>query len=126
MSAAARLLGAIVFVLVVGLSSSVARAENLQFQTPSGNIGCEYQPDADDRLYCIRLEPVMSYIEFYAKGAYTGDYEGDSWFPANAPELPYGESQSFGPYDCTSAKSGLTCERGKHGFSASRAGIEVF
>lgn len=116
---------ALLFVLPL-LAASPASAGEVQFQTPSGNIGCEYQEDTDNRLYCIRREPVMSYIEFYFNGAYTGDYEGDSWFPEDAPVLDYGETQDFGPYTCTSEKTGLACSRGEHGFNASRKGIEVY
>ncbi len=103
-----------------------ALAEAMQFQTPSGNIGCEYQPETDDRLYCVRLEPAMSYIEFYPDGAHTGDYEGDSWFPKNAPVLEYGQTRDFGPYRCSAERSGLTCERGAHGFTASRKEIKAY
>ena len=112
--------------LLFAVSAAPAQAANPQFQTPSGNIGCEYQADSDDRLYCVRLEPEMRYIEFYEKGAYSGAYEGDSWFPSDAPVLKYGENLVLGPYTCTSQESGLVCARGEHGFEANRKGITTY
>ena len=110
----------------LAVAAAPAHAANPQFQTPSSNIGCEYQADSDDRLYCVRLEPEMSYIEFYEKGAYSGAYEGDAWFPSGAPVLKYGKSLIIGPYTCTSQKSGLICKRGEHGFEANRKGITTY
>ena len=112
--------------LLLAFTAAPAYAANPQFQTPSRNIGCEYQAESDDRLYCVRLEPETSYIELYENGAYTGAYEGDAWFPSDAPVLNYGRSLIIGPYNCTSQKTGLTCERGEHGFEASRNGITTY
>ena len=112
---------------VLALAAAVpAHADGISFQTPSGNIGCEYQPDVDDRLYCVRLKPTMQYIEFYPNGAYTGDYEGDDWFPEGAAVLGYGSTLQMGGYTCYSEESGLTCERGDHGFTANRKGVKVY
>ncbi len=115
----------VLFAAVLAVFASPALAGGLQFQTPSGNIGCVYEPDAADRLLCIRLKPTVLSIILTRDGADHGpaEYEGEVWFPKHAPVLAYGESRSVGPYKCTSERSGLTCIRGGHGFTASRKGI---
>jgi hypothetical protein len=106
--------------------ASPSMADMNQFQTPSGNIGCEYQPDMNQRIYCVRLEPRAQFIELDANGARMGTYEGDVWFPDNAPVLAYNTKKEFGRITCTSLEGGLECWiRGK-GFKASRAAIELF
>jgi hypothetical protein len=106
--------------------TSPSLADMSQFRTPSGNIGCEYQPDMNQRIYCVRLEPSAQFIELDANGARMGTYEGDFWFPDSAPVLAYNTKKDFGLITCTSLDSGLECWiRGK-GFKANRAAIELF
>lgn len=118
-------LAAAAALFIFGTPALAYDGDGISFQTPSGNIGCEYQQDTDNRLYCVRLEPTMAYIEFYPNQAFTGDYEGENWFPENAGVLEYGETEMFGPYKCTSKESGLTCTANGHGFTANRKGVKV-
>jgi hypothetical protein len=106
--------------------TSISVAGSNQFRTPSGNIGCEYQPNMDHRLYCVRLKPRTDFIELDASGGRTGAYEGDLWFPDGAPILAYNTSKEFGSITCTSLETGLECRIGGRGFKANQAAIQLF
>ena len=115
-------------VAAVTLLAAPALAANPQLRTPSGNIGCEYEPQAAGRLLCVRLKPTVQSIILTKDGAHYGpaEYDGEVWFPHGAPVLAYGKSREIGPYTCQSETSGLTCRIGGKGFKASRAGITAF
>ena len=99
-----------------------------ELRTPSGNIGCVHEPDAADRLLCIRLKPTELSIILTRDGADYGpsEYEGEVWFPKHAPVLAYGKSRRLGPYLCRSETTGLTCRIGKTGFTVNKAGVRAF
>jgi hypothetical protein len=111
-------------------------AAAIEFQTPSGNIGCVFIPDggtdtytpADGRaeLQCDRQEPTYMRVIFGSKGkpkkyANVGDVSC-----CGGDVLPYGELWTAGPFACTVKPNGLTCKRGKHGFVMSRSAIKTF
>jgi hypothetical protein len=112
--------------LALALMASPALAGNPQFQTPTGNIGCEYQPHAGNRLYCVRLKPSIDYIVLDVDGGTSGPFEGDLWISDSAPVLAYGQTRKLGPYTCESKTSGLVCQAGERGFSANMRGIRLF
>ena len=100
------------------------------FMLPSGNIGCIYIPqggtdvyqpeDGGPELQCDRVEPtyVRAILNASGKGKIQKNV-GDASC-CNGPVLKYGNSTTLGPFYCESAMTGLTCYRGKNGFSLSR------
>jgi hypothetical protein len=108
----------------------------IEFQLPSGNIGCIYIPEGGTPVYkppgglaelqCDRIAPTYIRVNFSAKGKAKVVTE-----PGEAPccggeVLPYGEKWTAGPFTCTSATNGLTCRRSERGFILSRRGARVF
>ena len=109
----------------------------VEFITPSGNIGCIYipaggtevyaSPDGRAELQCDRVEPdyVTVILGEKGKAKRIGD-PGEQACCAITQELDYGNSWSAGPFTCLSAKSGLTCSSDAgHGFFISKAKITV-
>ena len=125
------------FFVAIGIGDGAALAvEGPTFMTPSGNIACQIQTDPSDRIFCVRRDPTRStadvpYLSAYlsmekGKAAESGEYEGNAWYPDGPPILSYGKSISARDITCTSRKSGLTCTRGKHGFSVNRKTMKVY
>ena len=126
------------------LCATPALAEELTFfQSPTGNIGClAIVGGEDDEVRCDLRQLTASFTrppaecdldwgDSFAIGANDRKgslvCHGDTVFDQNAAVLDYGLNASFGPFTCTSAKTGMTCTNASgHGFSIARASQSVF
>ncbi len=128
------------------LMSAPAALADHNFETPSGNISCEYNTfsDADGNsvtamgciLYDINLgsaadgvcDPDVSVVGFLVARSGNAGY---GCFDPNefeeAAVLKYGKSFRRGGITCTASKSGLTCKNAsKRGFKISRSAQQIF
>ena len=112
------------------------------FQSPTGNIGClaivgeisEIRCDLRQLTASFTRRPAdcdLDWGDSFAIGANDRKgslvCHGDTVFDQNAAVLDYGLNASFGPFTCTSAKTGMTCSNDLgHGFSVARAKQSVF
>lgn len=128
------------FTLAVGLAAicaGPATAENIRFQSPSGNIICGLSEFA---AFCTIQEYSPSFTQ--SPRACSGDW-GSQFFVlpsgdgalgcvtqnSNAPAivLPYGTSTSLSDIRCSSEITGITCiNRDGGGFSIRRARQRIF
>jgi hypothetical protein len=103
----------------------------VEFQLPSGNIGCVYvpaggtavyqTPDGRAELACDRVAPTYVRLVMSETGpAALQENLGEA--PCCSGEtLAYGATWTQGPFTCQSAESGLTCANGDgHRFALSR------
>ncbi|MER8802384.1 hypothetical protein [Mesorhizobium sp. M0207] len=121
-----------------GSQTVPANAEGqIEFNTPSGNIGCIYTPnggtstyepqDGGPELSCSRVEPSYVTVILGPKGPATLiKNPGEQGCCGDVTRLAYGNSWSKGPFSCQSSTKGLTCT-GKHGhgFFVSKAKVTV-
>ena len=121
---------------------ALAEADFTFFQSPSGNIGCmvltgdtaELRCDLHDLSPSFSHRPADCDLDWGDSFAIGADdrkgspvCHGDTVFDPDAAVLDYGLTASFGPFTCTSAKTGMTCTNAAgHGFSISRARQSVF
>ncbi|RUU14401.1 hypothetical protein [Mesorhizobium sp.] len=121
-----------------GAQSIPASAEGqIEFNTPSGNIGCIYTPkggtgtyepkDGGPELSCSRVEPSYVTIILGPKGPATLiKNPGEQGCCSDVDKLGYGNSWSAGPFSCQSSTKGLTCTATNgHGFFISKAKATV-
>ena len=115
------------------------RYGQIEFSTPSGNIGCVYTPaggtpvyetwDGGAELSCDRVEPHYLRVILGEDGAaerFDANEIGDFGCCSLTQQLDYGFVAEFGPFQCLSDRKGLTCAREDgHGFFLSRALVEV-
>ncbi|WP_245464679.1 MULTISPECIES: hypothetical protein [unclassified Mesorhizobium] len=109
----------------------------IEFNTPSGNIGCIYTPkggtstyqpqDGGPELSCSRVEPSYVTVILGPKGAATLiKNPGEQGCCGDVTRLGYGNSWSKGSFTCLSSKKGLTCtSSGGHGFFISKGTVTV-
>lgn len=126
----------IALTLAVTATAAYAGEDQFMFLTPSGNIGCQFGMSMEASVYCVRRDPTQStpdvpflnaYVQLPEHGkAVTGPFQGEAWYPTGAQVLKYGKSRTDFGSTCTSAKTGLTCKRGTHGFSVNRKTIKVW
>lgn len=118
----------------------VARLNGFQqFQSPSGNIGCEIdksQARCDIKTKDWTPPPTPSdcpldygngtQVSGNRKGSLT--CAGDTALQPHAARLAYGHALQVGPLRCTSSAEGMTCENRVtgHGFFLSRQSYRVF
>jgi hypothetical protein len=123
---------ALILVTAVAVSGSLsAAAKTRTFRTPSKNIVCVYSsaggPGAYIRCDVLSLNDVGFLLDrrHRAKRMKVTDTAGDV---NRAAVLRYGKSRLFGPFRCSSRRSGLTCKSRKsgHGFRLSRHRQRVF
>ncbi len=106
----------------------------VQFVTPSGSIGCTYIPFdgaggittgvKGPELHCYRLYGKFEAVSLGPVGkALKLVVRGKLACCKTRNILAFGNTWATGGYACTSERSGLTCRRGKHGFSITAAGI---
>lgn len=92
----------------------------IEFNTPSGNIGCIYTPkggtstyepqDGGPELSCSRVAPSYVTIILGPKGPATLiKNPGEQSCCSDVTKLAYGKSWSAGPFSCESSTKGLTC-----------------
>jgi hypothetical protein len=109
----------------------------IEFNMPSGNVGCVYVPeggtatyeprDGGPELACDRVEP--SYVRVILDSAGRAirlNNVGDASCCGADNIFKYGQVWQEGPFKCISAASGLTCTRGAHGFSLSRKSVKTY
>jgi hypothetical protein len=109
----------------------------ISFSTPAGNIGCTYIPAGGTDVYfpksggpelqCDRVEP--TYLRFFLHKSGRAERfanVGDASCCSGENILVYGNSWTKGPFRCISARSGLTCTRGKAGFFISRGKTRTY
>ncbi|ESY74841.1 hypothetical protein NKJ90_30030 [Mesorhizobium sp. M0051] len=109
----------------------------IEFNTPSANIGCIYTPkggtgtyeprDGGPELSCSRIEPSYITIILGPKGPATLiKNPGEQGCCSDVDKLGYGHSWSAGPFSCQSSTKGLTCTATNgHGFFISKAKATV-
>ena len=109
----------------------------IEFNTPSDNIGCiytakggtsTYQPqDGGPELSCSRVEPSYVTIILGPKGPATLiKNPGEQPCCSDVTRLAYGNRWSEGPFSCESSTKGLTCTATNgHGFFISKAKATV-
>ena len=109
----------------------------IEFNTPSGNIGCIYTPkggtstyepqDGGPELSCSRVAPSYVTIILGPKGPATLiKNPGEQSCCSDVTKLAYGKSWSAGPFSCESTTKGLACTATNgHGFFISKAKATV-
>lgn len=143
---AGRIMMRLFFVLACLLMTGAAQAGDVrfgladgqvEFVLPSGNIGCiytqaggtsVYEPvDGGPELSCDRVEPayVRAILGPHGKARRFNNV-GDASCCGAGNVLGYGSVWREGSFVCTSSQSGLTCKRGKSGFSMARAAVKVW
>ena len=113
-------------------------AGQIEFNMPSGNIGCLYTPEGGTDVYepagggpeliCERVEPryVTVILSFEGEAEVIKDPGEQSCCGADNI-FKYGNSVALDGFYCTSKRSGLACENDDgHGFTMARAGIETY
>lgn len=118
--------------------SFTSREGQVEFVTPSGNVGCTYTPaggtswydpgHGEAELFCDRVEP--AYIRIVLAGAGPAQEladVGEQSCCGAQNVLEYGREVALGPYVCAAETRGLTCTHADgHGFFVSRAAIELY
>ncbi|ESY22293.1 hypothetical protein X751_08965 [Mesorhizobium sp. LNJC395A00] len=109
----------------------------IEFNGPSGNIGCIYTPkggtstyepqDGGPELSCSRVEPSYVTVILGPNGPATLiKNPGEQGCCSDVAKLAYGNSWSKGPFTCQSSTKGLTCTGSNgHGFFLSKAKVTV-
>ena len=109
----------------------------VEFTMPSGNIGCIYTPAGGTSVYetwdglaeiqCDRVEP--NYVRAILGGqdeGYLVEEIGDPSCCSLTQTFQYDHVVELGPFQCLSARNGLTCAREDgHGFFLSRALVQA-
>jgi hypothetical protein len=114
------------------------KSGQVEFATPSGNIGCIVTPEGGTDVYepagggpeimCDRVEPDYVRVVLAAGEVEELDDVGDPSCCSVEQILDYGDWAEIEGFVCTSARSGLTCttEDEEHGFKMARAGVETW
>ncbi|MFZ2029175.1 MAG: hypothetical protein WAU68_02615 [Vitreimonas sp.] len=113
-------------------TASTAQADApVEFQAPSGNIGCDYvpaggtetysTPDGGPQLICDRIAPAYVRFTLSAHGAATLiDHVGDAGC-CGGDTMQYGTHWTGGPFACDLSEAGITCSNAdRRGFTLSR------
>ena len=140
MSAARIALIAATALLACSASASTSSASSItSFRTPSGLINCAYITGPKilrcDTLYRTRFSDTKrcregDYGEAFGmtpRGLAKPFCISDSVLNENAKTLRYGRTRHYGPFKCTSRRTGLTCSnRHHHGWTLPREAQLVF
>jgi hypothetical protein len=118
---------------VIALAAAAPAHAFTNFRTPSKLIYCAYGKGPSylrcDTWYRTRFSGTKSCVEGYYGEAFGMNKRGaaqplcvsDSVYDAHARVLRYGTTRRFGPFTCTSRRTGLTCRnRSGHGWTLSR------
>jgi len=105
-----------------GASSGATSDTATSFASPTGNIACTMSPDGVTCTIANKQFTVPAsegctgttgntIVLNTADGVTTPCVEGPAPAPASAdtPVLEYGQTQTVGPYTCTSASNGMSC-----------------
>ena len=131
--------------LLLGVPAKAYEAQQLysndegqvEFVTPSGNIGCIYTPQGGTSFYetadglaeiqCDRVEPdyVRAILGGRGKG-YMAENLQEFSCCSLTQQLEYDHVVTLGPFQCLSERQGLTCARDDgHGFFLSRKLVQA-
>jgi uncharacterized protein DUF6636 len=114
------------------IPSSGRAADNVDFRTPSGNIGCGYYDrvlrcDVRDGVKPLPPQPASCNLDWgqgfwlHEHGAAHVVCAGDTALNPTAPVVRYGTSWHGGRIACSSTPNGLRCTNAdRHGFFLSR------
>jgi hypothetical protein len=108
-----------------------APGQGISFQSPTGNIGCEYTPHGGTAVYstpdgaaelkCDRVEPSYIRITLPEHGAASVMTQVGDAGCCGGETVAYGDEWSAGPFSCDVTDAGLTCtSHDGHGFTLSR------
>ena len=113
-------------------TASTAQADApIEFQAPSGNIGCDYvpaggtetytTPDGGPQLICDRIAPTYVRFTLSAHGAATLiNHVGDASC-CGGDAMAYGTHWTGGPFACDMSEAGIVCTNAdRRGFTLSR------
>jgi hypothetical protein len=110
--------------------ASGAVAATRSFQTPSKRIFCLYSSSGGPGPYIRCDTSFLNDVGFRLDRRHRARRikVTDSVADRKAPVLRYGTSRRFGPFRCSSRRTGLTCksQRSGHGFTLSREKQSVF
>jgi hypothetical protein len=126
--------------LCLSTLSLPAAAQEVFFQTPSGNIHCAIFDGTWPVARCDLRDFTASFarpadcdldwghaFEVHADGPAQPVCAGDTVAVPDAPVLGYGTSTTYGGITCTSAQTGLTCTNAEgRGFRLSKARQSLF
>ena len=113
------------------------REGQIEFATPSGNIGCVYTPaggtswhkpaGGGPELACDRVKPAYMSVRMGPTGAVQRtDNPGEQPCCGAENVLAYGQTWTAGPFTCASAKTGLMCKRDDgRGWALSKKAVRV-
>ena len=114
-------------------TSSTAQTDTPdEFQSPSGNIGCQYvpaggtetyqTPDGGPQLICDRVAPAYVRFTLSAHGAATlHDHVGDASC-CSGDVMAIGTHWTGGPFACDMSDAGIVCTNAdRRGFTLSRS-----
>ena len=112
------------------------------FKTPSGNIHCglivdggyhEARCDIMSSSFAPPPPPADCDLDWgealvVSDGPGTFICHGDTIIDPESPVLPYGATTMVGPMECSSERSGVTCQNVNtgHGFSVRKAAYTLF
>ena len=118
-------------------TSSSAQADSPdEFQSPSGNVGCQYvpsggtetyqTPDGGPQLICDRVAPAYVRFTLSAHGAATlHDHVGDASC-CGGDVMAIGAHWTGGPFACDMSEAGIMCTNAdRRGFRLSRTDAQV-
>jgi hypothetical protein len=113
--------------LLISTSALAGEGASLEFFTmPSKNVFCLYS-EGEDLISCDRTKPSYVSVTLTGEGkAFTTTDQSDTVGHDDANIIPYGKSWKKSGYKCLSAKSGITCTHGKHGFAMSKKSVKVY
>jgi hypothetical protein len=96
------------------------------FAMPSKNVICLYS-DGEDLVTCNRVNPSFVSVTLTGEGEATASTDATDSMAGEATHIiAYGKSWKNNGYKCLSAKTGITCSHGKHGFSMSKKSVKVY
>jgi hypothetical protein len=124
------------------LAAGVAKADIIEFRSPTGNINCiMYSDPSGATARCDLTELKQSYTkrpagcDFDWGHSFAVDDGGKGYLACvsdavgnqGAAVLRYGQAVSLGGISCVSAENGMTCTNAKgHGFSVAKAKQKLF
>ena len=113
------------------------REGQVEFATPSHNVGCVYTPaggtswykpaEGGPELSCDRVKPAYVNVRMGAAGEpQRVDNPGEQPCCQATNILAYGKAWSAGPFSCTASGAGLACKRADgRGFTLSKKDVAV-
>ena len=114
-----------------------SREGQVEFATPSHNVGCVYTPsggtswykpaDGGPELSCDRVKPTYVNVRMGPAGEpQRVDNPGEQPCCTATNLLGYGKAWGAGPFSCKSSDAGLVCTRADgRGFALSKKDVQV-